>query len=492
MAGWFARLIGRAPPAPAAAPAPSPSTLARATLAAAAATSAPSPAPAPVAAAAPAFGLRRPLVGSKGQIAGFELLLPSALELRLAQRADAAATQARAAHQALLLAAAAPLCRAGRLVLVSLSAGALARPGVAQQAASGALICVPDLALLPADAAAALRARGVRLGVPDGPPANAPAADFVLLQAVAGGLDTLLLSAQRWREQRAPLPLLATGLLHLDDVERVLRAGFTLVGGVLDRGQGAPAARPLSAAAHRICELMNHLALEHDTHIVSDAVRGDVALSYRLLRYANSPALGLRKTVESVDAAVMLLGRKELQRWLNVLLLSVADSRQASRALQEMALARGRLLEGLAGLRGHPAPQTLFTMGLLSLLEVLLQVPLADALAPLRLPEPVLLALLQRQGPLADYLALAEALDAGDSAQIDACAATFGGVDAVQEVADAAWVWATEVAVSAAPEPGAGAGAAKEVPKEGAKEAAITAGAATAAAAAAPVSSIAR
>ena len=454
MAGWFARLIGRAPPAPASAAAvPSPAALARTALAAAAATSS-AAAPPP---STPSFGLRRPLVGSKGNVAGFELLLPPALEQRLAQRADAAAAQARAANQALLLAAAAPLCKTGRLVLVTLGASALARPGVAQQACSGALVCVPDLALLPAEAAASLRARGVRLGVPNGPPAEAPAADFVLLQAVAGGLDTLLLSAQAWREQRAPLPLLATGLQHLDDVERVLRAGFTLVGGTLDRGHQAPAARPLSAAAHRLCELMNHLMLNHDTHVVSDAVRGDVALSYRLLRYANSPVLGLRRTVESVDAAVMLLGRQELQRWLNVLLLSVADSRQASRAVQEMALARGRLLEGLGGLRGHPAPQTLFTMGVMSLLEVLLQVPLADALAPLRLPETVLQALLQRQGPLAEYLALAEALDAGDSARIETQAVAFGGVEAVQELADRAWAWATEIALSSAPDRGSSA-----------------------------------
>lgn len=450
MAGWFARLMGRAAPAPAPGPAPpaapSPAAWARSALATAAATSAVAAAPLP----APSFGLRRPLVGSKGSIAGFELLLPSALEQRLAQRADASAGQALAANQALLLAAAAPLCKSGRLVLVTLGASALARPGVAQQASSGALICVPDLALLPAEAATGLRARGVRLGVPDGPPAAAPAADFVLLQAVAGGLDTLLLSAQAWREQRAPLPLLANGLLHLDDVERVLRAGFTLVGGTLDRRGNAPAARPLSAAAHRLCELMNHLTLNHDTHIVADAVRADVALTYRLLRYANSPVLGLRRTVDSVDAAVMLLGRQELQRWLNVLLLSVADSRQASRAVQEMALARGRLLEGLAGLRSHPAPQTLFTMGLMSLLEVLLQLPLADALAPLRLPQPVLQALLQRQGSLAEYLLLAEALDAGDSARIEAQALAFGGVEAVQELADQAWAWATEVAASSA------------------------------------------
>jgi c-di-GMP phosphodiesterase len=443
MAGWFARLMGRAPPAPGPVAVPGPA--------------APAAAAASAAAQAPTFGVRRPLVGSKGGVAGFELLLPPALERRLAQRSDTASLQARAANQALLLASAAPLCRTGRLVLVTMQASTLARPGVAQQAVSGALICVPDLAQLPGDTAAQLRARGVRLGVPNGPPQDAPVADFVWLPAETGGLDTLLLAAQRWREQRAPLPLLATGLQHLDDVERVLRAGFTLVGGALDRGQGVAASRPLSAAAHRICELLNHLAMDQDTGLIAEAVRSDVALSYRLLRYANSPALGLRNRVESVDAAVMLLGRQELQRWLNVLLLSVADSRQATRAVQEMALARGRLLEGLARLRGHPAPQTLFTMGLLSLLEVLLQTPLAAALAPLRLPEPVVQALLHRQGPLADYLVLAEAMDAGLGASTEQSAERFGGLEAVQELADGAWAWAAEVAVSSAPErPAAG------------------------------------
>ncbi len=457
MAGWFTRLIGRAPPRPPVVAAPSPAELAQAVLAAAAA--APPAAPAPPAPPAASFGLRRPLVGSKGNVAGFELTLPPALEQRLALRTGAAAAVARAANQALLLAAAAPLCKGGKRVLVTVGANTLARPGVAQQAMAGALICVPDLELMPPAVAVELRARGVRLGVPDGPPAQAPLADFVLLQAVSGGLDTLLLSAQGWRQQRAPLPLLASGLQHLDDVEHLLRAGFTLVGGVLDRTRSESAAKPLSPAAQRICELINHLALDHETHIVAEAVRGDVALSFRLLRYANSPAVGLRESVDSVDLAVMLLGRTELHRWLSVLLLSVSDSRQASLAVQEMALARGRLVEGLATLRGHPAPQTLFTMGLLSLLEVLLQVPLADALAPLRLPEPVVQALLERRGPLAEYLALAEALDAGDSAGIELRADGFGGLEAVQAMAEQAWRWAGEVAINSAPQAGVAAAA---------------------------------
>jgi c-di-GMP phosphodiesterase len=131
---------------------------------------------------------------------------------------------------------------------------------------------------------------------------------------------------------------------------------------------------------------------------------------------------------------------------LSVLLMSAADGRQASRALQEQALARGRWLELLAEAAGETPPQALFSVGLLSMLEVLLQLPLATALAPLKLSEPARQALLQRAGPWADYLALAAALDAADDAALERLSGRWGGVAAVQAMAERSWTWAAEVA----------------------------------------------
>jgi c-di-GMP phosphodiesterase len=463
MAGWFARLIGRGPAVAAAAPATaSPSTVAgpasvQASAQASLATHPPATPPDP---SPPPFGLRRPLVGGNGSVAGFELLLPQAVEQRLyarepalagshsaapTQRPQAASSAARTANQALLLASAVPLARAGRSVVLSITATALLRPGVVQHAQPGVMLCVDDLALVPAALASALRASGVRLGVPDGPPALAAPADFVLLRGAGTGLDTLMLSAQHWREARPRLPLVATGLQHIDDVERLLRAGFAMAGGQLDRSRSTPSPRPVSPAAHRICELLNHLSLDHPTTVVAQQVRSDVALSYRLLRYANSAAVGLQRNVESVDTAVALLGRQELHRWLSVMLLAAADSRQTSRALQEAALARGRLLEGLAHLRHEPAAASLFTVGVLSLLEVVLQTPLADAIAPLRLSDAARAALLHRQGPYASYLAMAEGLETADADRLETLAQAWGGLDPVQRLAEDAWAWAAEV-----------------------------------------------
>lgn len=435
MLGWLKQLIGgpEAAPSPPTAPAPAP---------------APSPSPAAAAGAAPGaagFGLQRPLVGARGRVMGFEYQLPPTIARRLAARSELAA---EVSHQGLLMLAMRPALAQGRAALATVSAAALARPALADKVQPGAWLCVTDLATLPAEQAAALRARGVRLGVPDGPPAEAPEADFAWLHASGDDADTVLLSAQRWHEARPRMPLVTTGLVAIDDVERALRAGCTLAGGQLGRRRGA-SHKPVNAAAHRICELMNHLALNREIDVLGDAVRADVTLSYRLLRYANSPALGLSRSVESVEQAVLLLGRNELSRWLSMLLLSSAASRQAAAALQEQALARGRLLELLARQGGEPVPEALFSLGLFSMLEALLETPLAQALAPLRLSEAASQALLQQQGPWAPYLQLALALEGEDGAQAETLAERWGGIEAVQTLAEAAWTWAAALAASA-------------------------------------------
>ncbi len=452
MFGWLRRLIGGAPPA--AGPAAG-----RATPAAKAAPGSPPGAATGLAQAmtqamaleaapegGPGFGLQRPLVGARGSITGFEFQLPPAVAQRLAARDDVAA---QVAHHGLLLWAMRPALTQGRHALAEVPAAALARPVLADKAPAGAWLCVPDLVTLPADIAAALRARGVRLGVPDGPPGEAPAADFVWLRASGGDADTVLLSAQRWQEARPRLPLVATGLAAVEEIERALQAGCMLVGGQLSRRRSA-SSKPVNAAAHRICELMNHLALNRDTAIVAEAVRADVALSYRLLRYANSPALGLSRSIESVEQAVLVLGRQELSRWLSMLLMASATSRQAAAALQEQALARGRLLELLARADKEPAPEALFSVGLFSMLEALLETPLAQALAPLRLSESASQALLHDQGPWSPYLQMAVAMDgSGSGIQAETLADRWGGIEAVQALSETAWAWAAALADSA-------------------------------------------
>ena len=425
----------------------------QATTAAPAAPAATKPSAKPETEAAAAFGVRRPLIGPNGALGGFELRLPPLLEQRLATMAPEAAEAASIAHHTALLSTARLTQQPGRAALVALPGRLLDRPAVAQQAVAEMMLVPltlkgpsgPTTNAASAASLQALRQRGVLVGAPDGPPDPATTADFVLLRATAGGIDTLLLSAQRWREAKPGLRLVAVGLESVDDLERALASGIALAGGRLEAGHASVRPRPLQSAAHRICGLLNDLAMDRDTAVVAESVRSDVALSYRLLRYANSPAIGASRPVETVETAVMLLGRAEVGRWLSVMLMSAASGRQASAALQEEALARGRLLELLARQKGVPQPQVLFTIGLLSRLHLLLQMPLAAALEPLRLTGDASLALLKREGPWASYLELADQMEGEDEQRFGELCAPHRGIDAVLALAADAWGWAAEV-----------------------------------------------
>jgi len=321
----------------------------------------------------------------------------------------------------------------------------LARPAVASQVPVGAMLVLSDYPFndpARADALAALRKQGALLGAPGAP---APGAQFVLIDGK--GLDGpgLQDAAQACRATAPAVTLVATGIGSLDDLEHALHHGFDLATGVVDRAGAPRGATPLPAGLHRVCQLMNLVMTNADTGAIAAELRADLGLTYQLLRYANSPLLGLTREVESVDQAVMLLGRDAISRWLSMLLLNGADNRPTSRALQEIALARARLLEMLAPAIGGP-PSALFTTGLLSLLDTMLGVPIADALQPLNLAAPARQALVEHSGPWRAPLELAQALERNDEAQVQALSADFGGADAVTAAADEAWRWAAAAA----------------------------------------------
>lgn len=436
--GWWSRLTGRGAPAPAAAPAAAP------------APAAPAPATAsaePQAAerAVPGYGVRRPLFGTGGELAGFAFTQPSSVAKRM-QSADAVV---QAVNAAALLMAMRPVVAEGRIALTRLPAAVFTRVSVQQQLVPGLWLLV-DPAPANADEQAAvdtLRARGIQVGAPDGVPAQAPDVDFVVLAAVGGDIDTLVLSAQRWSEARPRVRRVAVDVACIEDIEQLLHSTVMLAAGQLTQSAVPRSQRPLQAAAHRICQLIGDLELDHPDAQVAAGVRADVALSYRLLRYVNSPALGLSRRIDSIEQALMVLGRKELSRWLSVLLLASTDGRHAARGLQELSLVRARLFETLAQQRGQAGepPPALFTAGLLSLLGTLLEMPMAQALEPLPLSDDARRLLIGGEGPWADYLRLALALENHDAAALEPIAPLFGGPETVLQAADAAWAWAGSV-----------------------------------------------
>ena len=169
-----------------------------------------------------------------------------------------------------------------------------------------------------------------------------------------------------------------------------------------------------------------------------------MGLSYRLLLRINSASFAQLGAGATIDQAVLMLGRNELYRWLSVLLVQFAGSRKASSALQEVALWRSRLLELLAIERREDIPGQFFTLGLASMLGLLLKMNPADVVSTLNLPEPAQQALLAQTGPWHSYLQVAVLVESQLLEDAGALTDQFGGVERVLALSDEAWAWAAQ------------------------------------------------
>jgi EAL and modified HD-GYP domain-containing signal transduction protein len=174
------------------------------------------------------------------------------------------------------------------------------------------------------------------------------------------------------------------------------------------------ATRVLSPSQATLLQLLERVSAGADAAQIEALLRRDVAVTVKLMQFANSAALGLPREPRSLRHVVAFLGQRPLLRWLAVLLAASGGS-AATPPLARTAVARGRLCEllGTRALGGGHADD-LFITGVFSLLDAMLGVPMRDVLARLALPGPVIEALATRAGPFGPVLALVEALESQD------------------------------------------------------------------------------
>ena len=154
-------------------------------------------------------------------------------------------------------------------------------------------------------------------------------------------------------------------------------------------------------------------AFEQDLSMdeVEDRLHLDPVLTYRMLRMVNSVAFGVGREVESVRHALMLLGHSNMRQWLNEQLLA-ASLEPALRPVRHAMVLRARLMDYLmdAGPE-HDLRAEIYTTGLFSRIDGLLQEPLPEALARIPLSARVTDALLHHQGPYGSYLDVARHME---------------------------------------------------------------------------------
>ena len=196
--------------------------------------------------------------------------------------------------------------------------------------------------------------------------------------------------------------------------------GYWFAKPVIVAGQSV---RPAQA---NILQLINLVRKQASTEDIEEVLKRDPTLSFNLLRFINSAGFGARSEVTSFKHAVMLLGLNRLFKWA-ALLLTTSRAGDIAPAVGTTAVVRGRLMELLATeLLPAEDRDNAFVVGVFSLLDTMLGISMAEAMATLTLPEAVTQALLRHSGSLAPLLDLTIACETGDDLAFASAIASLG------------------------------------------------------------------
>ena len=195
--------------------------------------------------------------------------------------------------------------------------------------------------------------------------------------------------------------------------------GFELYGSHFLTARNPAAGKEPDLTRLKLLKLLNIVKQDGNTREIEAIFREEPKLSYNLLRLVNSVAVGARTKISSFSQAIAILGRRQLQRWLQLLVYSDPNNGQHPIPLLQKAAARGRLIELLVPSLGiDPALENpgdmAFMIGTFSLLDTLLNMSMGDILHQLPLPEIAQAALGSHAGKFGALLAAIEAADKRD------------------------------------------------------------------------------
>ena len=191
--------------------------------------------------------------------------------------------------------------------------------------------------------------------------------------------------------------------------------GFTLFQGYFFRRPEVLMAREVPASKLHYLRLLEMVCrIELDMRELEKTIKQETAICYRLLRYLNSPLFGFSLEITSIRHAMAILGERELRRWIR-LVITVSGAEQKCSELVLTALGRARFCELLSPL--IKSQSDLFLMGLLSVMDAILEVQMDVVLAQVPVDKEIKAALLGQVGVLRPIYQLMLAQESAEWAQ---------------------------------------------------------------------------
>jgi EAL and modified HD-GYP domain-containing signal transduction protein len=233
--------------------------------------------------------------------------------------------------------------------------------------------------------------------------------------------------------------LLAEKVDMREQVDRCLALGYELFQGYYFARPSIITGKRLGHAETALMRLLSLVLTDADPPQIESVFKQNPDLGLNLMKLVNSVAVGGKGRINSLRHALTVLGREQLQRWLQVLLfaLSSAPGAEFPSPLLILAATRGKLMELIAyALKpgDHDFHGKAFMTGILSLVNALLGMPMAEILGSMPVDEDVKKALLQRAGALGSMLHLVEALEESELQGIEKALAQVPGLAHTQVI----------------------------------------------------------
>jgi len=252
-------------------------------------------------------------------------------------------------------------------------------------------------------------------------------------------VDVLQVPAERLQhfvDELKPLGkrLLAEKVETREQMEHCHEIGFDLFQGYYFAQPTVIAGKRLNASEISLLRLLGLVIEDADTLRIEQEFKQEPGLTLNLLRLTNSAASGLTTHITSLRHAITLLGRRQLQRWLQLLLYTAPQGgAQTINPLLQLAATRGRLMELLAE-KQQPQNRELvdhaFMTGIMSLMPALLGVAIADILGQLPVAPRVKQALCEHGGTLGSLLRLVESTEHAEAQRAEEALRALPGLTA--------------------------------------------------------------
>jgi len=210
------------------------------------------------------------------------------------------------------------------------------------------------------------------------------------------------------------IPHVQAGVRTIADMEQAFARGADAVlGWPIDDAiqSGNVKARAGQPDMQTMVQLIRQVDAEEPIEKLENTLKRDPSLAFKLMRYINSPAFGLRVEISSFRHAIMMLGYKRLKRWV-ALLLATASKDVNLKPVMFAAVRRGLLMEELSRASGDEEMRNeMFICGVFSLLDRMFQQPFPELLGNIPVPERVYQALAEETGPYQPYVQMVRAIE---------------------------------------------------------------------------------